>query len=209
VSDLQIPIGDENSIPGQELEVNPIMWLGRSLPETVPPSFTTCNISRSYSLKVDIGLSCGGLGHVDIIPLVLPIQVHSGIKPPQKLLEAARPTVPQQPPRPSINTSLTAPAYMQSPTSPKLVGKKGLSSHSEKDTRIPSPLSPGGPPQRPHSSQEPAIDGDYEGLAESAPPPTYEDAIGTDVAPIDGPRRRYEQGGEYYGALPNNLRDAH
>jgi hypothetical protein len=68
VSDLQIPIGNENSVPGQELEVNPTMWLGRSLPENIPPSFTTCNISRSYSLKVDIGLSCGRLGHVDVCP---------------------------------------------------------------------------------------------------------------------------------------------
>lgn len=65
---------------------------------------------------------------------------------------------------------------------------------------------------RPHSSAGPAtvhqIPNDYNEFADdSVPPPTYEDAIADDIAPVDGPRRRYQQEGAYYQPLPDDVRD--
>ena len=41
------------------LEVDPTLWKQRPLPNTVSPSFTTCNISRRYQLEIRAGLSWG------------------------------------------------------------------------------------------------------------------------------------------------------
>ena len=36
------------------------LWRGQALPNTVAPSFDTCNVSRVYQLDVRIGLSYNG-----------------------------------------------------------------------------------------------------------------------------------------------------
>lgn len=44
------------------------------------------------------------------------------------------------------------------------------------------------------------------GGSDMPPPPTYEDALMDEIGPVDGPRRRYQQEGGYYGQLPDDVR---
>jgi hypothetical protein len=75
-----------------------------------------------------------------------------------------------------------------------------------------SDLAPPLLPNRPHSSSGASFHdsksagrvGDV-GPDDTVPPPTYEDAIADDIAPVDGPRRRYQQEGDYYRPLPDDL----
>lgn len=137
-----------------------------------------------------------------MIPLILPIQVYSGISPPQKLIDAALHYMPPQlPPRtPSGNLQ-----------SLKVPDTFGGGSHSASNSPVSSPVSPNFP-KRPHSinggSSWPAPvsrPNSSTSGADEVPPPTYEDALADDIGPVDGPRRRYEQEGAYYGALPDDL----
>ena len=54
-------IGTVADAEGAENEINKEFWYGRKLPDTVPPSFVTCNLSRKYELKVSVGLAYGGM----------------------------------------------------------------------------------------------------------------------------------------------------
>lgn len=138
-----------------------------------------------------------------MIPLILPIQVYSGISPPQKLIEAALHSEPPQlPPR-------TPSGRLQSLTVPGAPEKGG--SHSANNSPVSSPVSSSFP-KRPHSinggSPWPtpvSRPNSSTGGADEVPPPTYEDALADDIGPVDGPRRRYEQEGAYYGALPDDV----
>lgn len=133
-----------------------------------------------------------------MIPLILPVQVYSGISPPQKLIDAALYSEPPElPPRTQSGKSQSL----------KVPGALDSGSHSAKNSPVSSPVSPnfpkisGGNPwptpvSRPNSSS---------GGADEVLPPTYEDALADDVGPVDGPRRRYEQEGAYYGILPDDV----
>lgn len=133
----------------------------------------------------------------------MPIEVYSGIVPPQKLIDTAlhSEVAPKLPPRTRSET-------LKVPTS------SGIS-HSTKNSPVSSPVSPSFP-KRPHSSSggqawpnnavAVSRPGSSVGTAqEEVPPPTYEDALADDIGPVDGPRRRYEQEGAYYGALPSDV----
>lgn len=48
------------------LEVDSSLWKQRPLPKIVSPSFTTCNISRSYELEVKAGLSWGSAQNINV-----------------------------------------------------------------------------------------------------------------------------------------------
>ena len=62
-------IGTVADAAGTETELNKEFWFGQKLPDTVPPSFVTCNISRKYELKVSVGLAFGGMhGKVSLTP---------------------------------------------------------------------------------------------------------------------------------------------
>ena len=103
----------------------------------------------------------------------MPVEVYSGIKPPSALLEAM--AKPQG--EPSFNQTLRPP---QTP---------GYASHP------PSPIMATSQPTTPMTGHPPAV-GTAAGPLEAvpdAPPPSYEDAIAEDLAPVDGPRRDYHQ----------------
>ena len=51
---------------GNIREVDPAMWKQRPLPNTVSPSFNTCNISRRYELEVKAGLSWGSAQNINV-----------------------------------------------------------------------------------------------------------------------------------------------
>ncbi|KAK3942218.1 hypothetical protein QBC46DRAFT_77276 [Diplogelasinospora grovesii] len=113
VSRPEDPVGTETPIPGESL------WGSINLPNTVMPSFITCNLSRDYQLEVKLGLSWGkpsssatnsaagssslfggkGKSRMDLseIPqeIHLPlhfstVDVYSGLAPPEQLVEAMR-----------------------------------------------------------------------------------------------------------------------
>lgn len=100
----------------------------------------------------------------------MPVQVFSGIAPPQALLDhmASRPT---PPPRPTSQSP-----YMASNLRPA-------------NTPI-GPAAPSRPPTQyaPSDHIEPTA-ADIPDVA----PPSYEDAMADELAPIDGPRRDYHQ----------------
>ncbi|KAF6237441.1 hypothetical protein HO173_004331 [Letharia columbiana] len=159
--------GNGNNI----LEVDSNLWKQRPLPNTVSPSFATCNISRRYELEVKAGLSWGSAQNINpeltVQSVRMPVEVYSGIAPPQALLDqmADRPTA-----QPTSNYNLRPPGSANGPST----------GHS-----------PG--PSRPHAqAHSDHIEPSPSDIPEEAPP-SYEDAMADDLAPIDGPRRDYHQ----------------
>lgn len=57
---LAIPLqkGPADAV-GTETEVNNVLWNNHPLPNTVMPSFITCNLKRSYALELKLGVSWG------------------------------------------------------------------------------------------------------------------------------------------------------
>jgi hypothetical protein len=69
-ANINTPIGEITDEVGKENEINKEYWWGQKLPDTVPPSFVTCNIGRKYEVRVSVGLSYGGMnGRVSAILL--------------------------------------------------------------------------------------------------------------------------------------------
>ncbi|WEW59851.1 hypothetical protein PRK78_005332 [Emydomyces testavorans] len=116
-SNMNIPLGSANDPVGKEWKIDSRMWNQIPLPNSVAPSFDTCNISRSYDLEVRVGISRGSHGTIKadliVLPLRIAVQVYSGLAPPPALLEAmgissidtevsSDLSLPPQPPRPSV-----------------------------------------------------------------------------------------------------------
>lgn len=59
LSNLVIPLGQPKDPPGTEAFVPSALWENQHLPNTVAPTFTTCNISRKYELEVIVGVGHG------------------------------------------------------------------------------------------------------------------------------------------------------
>ncbi|KAI1914852.1 hypothetical protein LOZ12_004069 [Ophidiomyces ophidiicola] len=122
-SNLNVPLGSADNPVGKEWKIDSRMWNQIPLPNSVAPSFDTCNISRSYELEVRVGISRGLNGSIKsdlvVLPLRIAVQVYSGVAPPPALLEAmgmpselpgvSTHSRPPQPPRPS------APPYTSPP----------------------------------------------------------------------------------------------
>lgn len=68
VSQAHIDKALKNSVGGNGniLEVDSAMWKQRPLPNTVSPSFITCNITRRYELEVKAGLSWGSDQRIEV-----------------------------------------------------------------------------------------------------------------------------------------------
>lgn len=57
---LAIPLQQgPNDAVGTETEINRVLWENKPLPNTVMPSFVTCNLKRAYSLELKLGVSWG------------------------------------------------------------------------------------------------------------------------------------------------------
>lgn len=188
-SNMNIPLGDPSDPIGKEWKVPSRYWENIPLPNTVAPSFDTCNISRTYELEVRVGLAHGGSSksksikpELIVLPLRLPVKIYSGVAPPAALLQrmaSSHPKVPGaggqfaatlQPPSPSSffpSTPIT-PSYAHNhpPAPPGTIS----------NITTPSSFQP---------SSRPPDDNDDDA------PPSYEDAIADEIAPVDGPRRDY------------------
>ncbi|KEQ77639.1 hypothetical protein M436DRAFT_34876 [Aureobasidium namibiae CBS 147.97] len=146
-----------------EAEIDSRYWSDTPLPNAIPPSFETCNITRSYEIFARIGIRYDGTAadfckpQTTTIDLRLPVQIFSGITPPPELLEAMSRAQAQAPPLPArkpVASSLAPVETVQIPVQPV--------QHVE------------------HSGEEPPF-GDA--------PPSYEDAMATDVQPAGGIQR--------------------
>jgi hypothetical protein len=174
-SNMAIPIGMPTDPVDTEIPINPEYWSGKVIPNTVPPTFTTCNLSRHYELEVRVGIGYDSYKHGEdqlvVLPLRLPVKVYSGIAPPKALLEA---TITGEAGNSQPSNSFNAPRYQaQAPhtstsaTQSRFPGRENLAPTQSQGAYV-------GPPG-----------------AEDAPPPSYEEAIGLDLPPINGFRGSY------------------
>jgi hypothetical protein len=176
-SNMAIPIGMPTDPIDTEVPINPEYWSGKPIPNTVPPTFAICNLARHYELEIRIGVGYGSYKHGEdqlvVLPLRLPVKVYSGIAPPKALLEAALSGEGQKL-NPSI-PSLTVPPYQQgqSPHTPTTPTHAGFAS------------GPNAFPGQPAQPQPQA--GGFEDA-----PPSYEEAVGQELPPINGYRGSYQ-----------------
>lgn len=173
---LSTPIKDV----GTEITIPDEIWSRKPLPNTIAPSFVSCNVIRRYQLKITIGLRLGKSGfavksvpETVVLPLNFPkVEVYSGLPPPRELLAGvqgsnaannqaassghsnntpAAPTPPARPPRPQNATMNTAPQAQGPP----------LPARQSADPLYPPQLQPGetGHEDAPPSYSEALADG--------------------------------------------------
>jgi hypothetical protein len=68
---LAIPIGSPSDEVRTETVLDQSLWDGIPLPNTVAPSFHTCNLTRRYELEVRVGLGYGVKGDIQVSPSFL------------------------------------------------------------------------------------------------------------------------------------------
>ncbi|KAK1825828.1 hypothetical protein QBC39DRAFT_38624 [Podospora conica] len=182
---LSIPVSRPGDAVGTEIVVPDTLWKNFSLPNTIMPSFVTCNLSRTYQLEIRLGLSWGKkspanakgktpLTHVPqeiYLPLNFSsVEVYSGLAPSPELLEAMRrgrmqrrqSTQPERPP-----PSAAVPPQQQ----------------------IPRPVSVAVPVSSPHPHHTPTSP------IAGAPPPVLPPRTNTNAAP---PRRQQQPPSDIY-----------
>lgn len=155
-------------------------WDNVPLPPTVAPTFRTCNITRKYELEVRVGLTHGMADgprpEIIVSPIRLEVEVFSGIRPPRELLERQALSEQGQIYRPSsMNSGDTKHGGHQqytSPASPLQPSPSSQLQYAPPSGRPPQSIGDG--------ATQNSIGGDL--------PPSYEDAIAGDIAPVDGPR---------------------
>jgi len=189
-ANMNMPLGAPTDKNRREWKLPSKLWEDFPIPNTVCPSFETCNISRRYELEVRVGLVHGAPSDVRpeliVLPLRLDVSVYSGIAPPRQLLQAmANDPRPQQAPPPLLTRptnghkpSLQPPTPVETPTTP-------LSEIGSYPAQVGS-FNPSGHPD----------------IADDAPPPSYEDAMADEIAPVDGPRREYHVSSEASAQAP-------
>lgn len=174
-SNMTVQIGSSKDEAHVALVVPPWLWENILVPDTVPPSFNTCNLSRKYELDITIGLTHGDSGaprpQLMTLPLRMPVKVYSGIKPPPALLKA-------------IATSHQQP-HMPMDPGPK---PSSIGNHPP----IPrTPSSPSTPSYEQHSPRVGTFAPSQQAMLNDDAPPSYEDAMADEIGPVDGPRRDY------------------
>ena len=192
------------------MEIDPSYWKSIPLPNTIAPSFDTCNISRSYTLEIKVGLSWGTdsanlASELAVLSVRMPLKIYSGIAPPSQLLHAMSNPAGQGPSGPALGHPMTSQPIL--PPRPP-AGASHL-------THSPSPFTPTGqvpladtppfgPSPAPAVGQQTPLDShrpspgphhhpQHDGELDEAPPPSYEDAVADELAPVSGPRRDYAE----------------
>ena len=176
------------------------MWRGHALPNTVAPTFETCNISREYKVDVRVGLSYSGasggkarkaeIPQSIVLPLRLDAEVLSGIRPPAALLEAMARSKADVKVPPTLNEKAAGPSGM-----PGLSGKQAAGDAYHQDFGAgqvpPTPVEEFAGPSVRLGEVGNSSAGDALPPAYSEAPPSYEDAIATGLPPVDAPRPDY------------------
>ena len=175
MANMNLALNNPSEKPQREFKIPSRLWDTIPLPSTVAPSFETCNISRRYELEVRVGLSLGASTgsrpELIVLPLLLEVQVYSGIAPPPQLLKAMASHEQQQ--------HNSGPAFARPPEPNKhaALSEKPSTPTSESDL-VPAQVGHYAAPQGSEFPEE--------------APPSYEDAMADDLAPVDGPRRDYD-----------------
>ena len=63
---LSIPIGKPTDALRTETVIDPNLWNQIPLPNTIAPSFHTCNLTRKYEMEVRVGLQYGVPGDIQV-----------------------------------------------------------------------------------------------------------------------------------------------
>ncbi|KAK4104477.1 hypothetical protein N658DRAFT_179116 [Parathielavia hyrcaniae] len=183
---------------GTEIVVPDAMWSHIHLPNTVMPSFITCNLSREYHLEIKLGLAWGnpsarGAPGPSLLgqrsrhnePVELPqemhlplhiskIEVYSGLAPPPALVEAIR--------QGRARTSRLA-----KPAQPQQQQQQPVSPSQSSHPTQPPDLPPRPAQQQQQAQQQPGQDHPTYDDA----PPTYEEAMAEEMTgPIIPPTTR-------------------
>lgn len=195
-----------------ETAIDSALWSSTPLPNTVMPSFVTCNLSRSYQIEIKLGVCWGkppstssttfklgkgkqpmpNLAQTIYLPLHFSsIEVYSGLTPPESLVKAMRQAQQAQQnggskPRPPARPNAGAQSAPVLPTRPQQAPRP--QSHNP---LYPPQLRPG---QTPIQAQvlgaggNPAAAAGAEGAAAPAyvdeAPPSYDEAMGDATGPV-------------------------
>ena len=199
-ANMNMPLGNPVDKARKEWKLPSRLWDDLPIPNTVAPSFETCNIARHYELEVRVGLAHGMAGgmrpELIVLPLRLQVQVYSGIAPPPKLLELmANNPHSQQPnkttlfPRPVSSETTTSTMYSP-PTTPLHEVPTPTTPFSELNIKSYPPHA--GTYVHPHQAHH-QHQSSLTGTIPDEAPPSYEDAMADDidVSPADGPQRDY------------------
>lgn len=65
-SNMGVPLGQPSDKSGTDWTIDPRLWNTLPLPNSVAPSFETCNIERRYVLEVRVGLTHGTTGNMKV-----------------------------------------------------------------------------------------------------------------------------------------------
>jgi hypothetical protein len=65
-SNMAIPLGKSEDPAGTEWTIDPKLWCSLPLPNSVAPSFETCNIERAYELEVRVGITHGTAANMKV-----------------------------------------------------------------------------------------------------------------------------------------------
>lgn len=175
-SNMGIPIGLPTDTADTEVVLDDKIWRGQPLPNTVAPSFQTCNIERSYQLDIRIGLSYGaGVAKPQnvVLPLRLDVLVYSGIAPPPEVLTRMAEA------RAGINRKPSTAAAL----SEKIRVERQDSDFGANQVPLtPLEVGPSFPPRPGNEGLPPEY---------SEAPPSYEDAIASDAPAVAGTRPQY------------------
>ena len=194
----------------EEVAIDPTAWDVR-IPNSVAPTFETCNITRKYDLEIQAGIGYGsnfvknvsgsprlhqkahefsiqGLQPTNckqqiVLPLRLPIQIYSGIHPPPALLQAMNASPSDQPSVSKKPLSATAISNITAANAAKVNESTSPPTPSASFSSTTPSASTARPTRRP--VHRPHAQDEYDG---EEPPPSYEDAIADELGPIDGPR---------------------
>lgn len=204
---VNIPLtASPNDEVGKELVVPDDMWKSVSLPNTVAPSFVSCNITRRYELEVKLGVAWGkpgkaassgvfGKDSVQPAPCIyLPlhfnnVEVYTGITPPPELVEAARNTAPgkatfaMNPRLPPRHNAAAGPSNPAQQPQPRPHAQATTPTTPTTATAAPPPVhDPLYPPQLAPGQSAPSYDD---------APPSYDEAIAENLSgPFDGLQER-------------------
>lgn len=63
---LKLQVGSASEAVGKEMLIDSGLWEDIPLPNTVAPSFHTCNLTRKYELEVRVGLGYGFKGDIQV-----------------------------------------------------------------------------------------------------------------------------------------------
>ncbi|KAL9034967.1 MAG: hypothetical protein Q9180_005114 [Flavoplaca navasiana] len=169
------------------MEIDKGWWKDTPLPNTVAPSFDTCNISRTYFVIVKVGLT-HGLGdqtfpELTVHALKMPVSVYSGIRPPPALLQAMadsrRPLVGPQAHNPPQSPSKISSAYQK---------QSSQSSPATAQPEVEHPVILNHHPSTPIATGQTHPEEPFEDEA----PPTYQEAIAEGIGPVEGARGAYQ-----------------